>query len=122
MAECILPKDKIRVRFPLPAPESNFFLFSRRIRGRPKRPPAKWLPKNPNVWLWCIYMTPLELILSKTPEKNNCPPPLSGGGQEQNKKSARGQKILLGYGAKGNFLRPRRLWRGPRRRGKNYSP
>ena len=27
------------------------------------------------IFFWCIYMNPLELILSKIPEKSQCPPP-----------------------------------------------
>ncbi len=42
---------------------------SHKINGRRCAPPAKWLPKNRKVWFWCIYMTSLELILSKIPEK-----------------------------------------------------
>jgi len=48
---------------------------SRKIIGRRCAPPKKWLPKNLNVWFWCIYTIPLELILSKIPEKSQCPPP-----------------------------------------------
>jgi len=34
------------------------------------------------VKVWCIYTTPLELILSEIPEKSNARRPL-GGGQEK---------------------------------------
>ena len=63
---------------------------SHKINGRRKAPPMKWLPKNRNVWFWCIYTTPLKLILSEIPEKSNARRPV-GGGQEN--PSARRQKI-----------------------------
>jgi len=50
-------------------------------------------------------MTLLELILSEISEKASARPAERSG---QENSSARGQKIFLGCGAKGNFLRPRR--------------
>jgi hypothetical protein len=49
-------------------------------------------------------MTPLELILSKTPEKKAS---ARRHRRRAEKPVARAQKIFLGCGAKGNFLRPR---------------
>jgi len=60
-----------------------------------------------------IYTILLELILSKISEKNNCPAPLLRGGAKNPNSSARAQKILLGCGAKGNFLRPRPFFAWP---------
>jgi len=45
----------------------------------------KWFPKNRNVWFWCVYTIPLELILSKIPRKNNAPPPFWVAGQKSAK-------------------------------------
>jgi len=52
---------------------------SRKINGRQWLPPTKWLQKCQKVRFWCIYTTPLELILSEIPEKSQCPPPLAAG-------------------------------------------
>ena len=46
-----------------------------KITGRHFVSPAKWLPKSQKVLSWSIFTTTLELILSKIPNKNQCPPP-----------------------------------------------
>ena len=45
---------------------------SHKINGRRSAPPVKWLPKNREVWFWCIYTIPLKLILSKIPDFVKC--------------------------------------------------
>ena len=63
--------------------------MKRKINGRRFAPPTKWLQKCQKVRFWCIYMTPLELILSKIPEKSNARRLRRRAGNP----SARGQKI-----------------------------
>ena len=72
---------------------------SHKINGQRCAPPTKWLPKNRNVWFWCVYTIPLEPILSKIPEKiqslRSAAVPQNGTASQGGGASlaARGQKI-----------------------------
>jgi len=52
--------------------------MKRKINGRRFAPPTKKSEKFQKVKLWSIFMTLLELILSKIPEKSHCPPRKAG--------------------------------------------
>ena len=82
-------------------PRFDFREKHRRTGGRRCAPPTKWLVKNLKVKLWSIFMTSLELILSKISKKNNCPPPPAGGTGRKTRRLA--GKKWRGFRG-GNFL------------------
>ena len=70
---------------------------SRKKNGRRRAPPTKKSEKFLKIKLWSIFMTSLELILSKMSEKIHCPPRRAGRAGKplgSRAKNFRGLKLL----------------------------